>query len=287
MCHACIITLKSDPRLFFARFYTFITVQAQCFSIPAVPVFEFPASGTSVFPVSGTSGPRILCYTVAMKIGEIIRSPYTDARKNLRLEQELFSRERTGTVCMLWRNKRTVVLGKNQNAAEEVDLEFARANGIRVVRRSTGGGAVYHDLGNINYTFLADYRASDTPSLAAYASPVAQALRDMGADAFFSGRNDILVNFSQDCCRTDIRKVCGTAARIDGDRILAHGCILFDVDLELMGRVLTPPPAKLARHGIASVKSRVGNLRELFPELTAETFTNALAESLVRQDLPF
>ena len=229
-------------------------------------------------------------------------SESTDASWNLAFEEYLLRNVRDGEIFLLWRNDRSVILGKNQVAAAEVDLGFARENGIRVYHRITGGGAVYHDLGNVNFSRIVDYDPESPPRLADLLSPIVNALRQMGLPAVTSSRNDLLV---------DGKKICGTAYAIDkghaartagssllsvssnsqilsrddmehpkNDRLLVHGCLLFSVDLTLLSRVLTPPPEKLARHGIPSVRSRVARIADYLPGLSVEDFMGRLAASI-------
>ena len=215
----------------------------------------------------------MLCYNAPMKNWISIKNTSLDPVHNLSLEAYLFEKVRDRDIFMLWRNDRSVIIGKNQIAEEEVDLAYAKEKKIRVVRRSTGGGAVYHDRGNVNYSFISDRDLSAPVDLRALAQPIVSAFLEMGLRASFSGRNDILVNGL---------KVCGTAERIDGGRILSHGCICFDVDLDTMTRVLTPPAEKLERHGVASVKSRVIRLRNLLPSWTTEEFMERLSAAVLR-----
>ncbi len=202
------------------------------------------------------------------------RSPSYDPTWNLRLEEALLRNVRSYPVFLLWRNQRTVVIGKNQIAENEVDLRYASSQGIQVVRRSTGGGAVYHDLGNINYTMITDLPEDGGFSLRELAGPVLLALRRMGLPAAFNDRNDIMINGM---------KVCGTAARLDGNRILSHGCICYNVDLDIMDCVLTPSQSKMARHGIRSVHSRVVPLSVYFPGVSTSQFMNLLEAGILSQ----
>lgn len=157
----------------------------------------------------------------------------------------------------LWQNKPAVIIGLNQDAYAEVDMNYLRANGIALVRRVTGGGAVFHDLGNLNYTIVG--RSTDlNRDYPDYARHVLHALQALGVDAELSGRNDILV------CG---RKVSGYAKRVYKDRLMVHGTLMYDVDLTTLEQVLNPPPEKLAIKGVASVRSRVVNLCKYLPKV--------------------
>ncbi len=156
----------------------------------------------------------------------------------------------------LWQNRPAVIIGINQNIHTELDLDYAREHNIAVARRITGGGAVYHDLGNLNYTIVG--RSADMErDYPEYARYMLHALQALGIRAELSGRNDILV---------DGRKVSGFAKRVYKDRLMVHGTLMYDVDIEQLTRVLTPPTKKLESKGIASVKSRVLNLRGQLPQ---------------------
>ena len=158
----------------------------------------------------------------------------------------------------LWQNKPAVIIGANQQIHTEVDMAYLKAHDIVLARRVTGGGAVYHDWGNLNYTIVGNAKEmeSDYPE---YAHLMQQALCTLGVPATLSGRNDILVNG---------RKVSGFAKRVAKNRIMVHGTLMYDVDVDVLSKVLTPPTIKLETKGIASVRSRVGNLKELLPTIT-------------------
>lgn len=167
----------------------------------------------------------------------------------------------------LWRNRPSVIIGLNQNAYSEVNLPYLRANGINLVRRVTGGGAVYHDLQNLNYTIVG---LSLTPQ------PIVDALHRLGVPAELSGRNDIFV---------EGRKVSGYARRVSGCQEIIHGTLMYDVDLETLTHVLDTPGSKLQAKGIGSVRSRVANLKEYLPGFsTLDELQAALQEILADGD---
>ena len=172
----------------------------------------------------------------------------------------------------LWRNAPSVIIGLNQNAYSEVNLGYLQAHDIRLARRVTGGGAVYHDLQNLNYTII---------GRDASPQPVVDALRALGVPAELTGRNDIFV---------DGRKVSGYARRLWRDRQIIHGTLMYDVDLDTLARVLDVPGSKMAVKGIASVKSRVANLKDFLPQFRGlDELQAALQEILAAGDagLPF
>ena len=177
-------------------------------------------------------------------------------------------------VFYLWQNRPSVIMGLNQEVNTEVNLTYLQQNDIALVRRVTGGGAVYHDLGNLNYTIVgrSEDLERDYPE---YAGLMMKALQHLGVPATLSGRNDILV---------EGRKVSGFAKRVCKNRLMVHGTLMYHVDLEVLTQALCPPATKLQSKGIASVRSRVANLSEYLPELTdIQQFSHRLEEILSNQ----
>ena len=174
-------------------------------------------------------------------------------------------------VFFLWQNRPAVIVGFNQEVNTEVNLDYLKENGIDLVRRVTGGGAVFHDLGNLNYTIVgrSEDLERDYPE---YASIMAKALQSLGVPATLSGRNDILV---------EGRKVSGFAKRVCKNRLMVHGTLMYNVDVDVLTKVLNPSNTKLQSKGIASVRSRVANLCDYLPEIpNIQTFSNRLEEIL-------
>ena len=201
----------------------------------------------------------------------------TDPCYNLALEEYVLEHRREGDWLLLWQNANTVVIGLNQNAAEEINAAFVQEHGITVVRRMTGGGAVYHDLGNLNYSLISDVGDAQQLSIRHFAEPVCRALAAMGVRAELSGRNDILV---------EGKKVSGVAQRITGGRILHHGTLLFDSDPAMIAGALKADPAKFRSKSAKSVRARVGNIRDFLPPGTElEQFRERLLRELTRDGL--
>ena len=181
----------------------------------------------------------------------------TDPAWNLAYEEYVLTNRTDGDILMLWQNDNTIVIGQNQNTAAEINRRFVEEHGIHVVRRKTGGGAVYHDLGNLNYSFITDADGRDRMNFARFAGLIVDSLRRLGLDAEASGRNDILVGG---------RKVSGTAQRIAGGRLLYHGTLLFDSDPEMISGALNVDPDKFKGKATQSVRSRVGSIRAALAE---------------------
>ena len=196
---------------------------------------------------------------------------------NLAFEEHILETRREGEWLMLWQDSPSVIIGLNQLAAAEVDAEYAREHGIAVVRRATGGGAVYHDAGNMNYSLFGDAGDAASMSLARFMEPVCRALRALGVPAEATGRNDITVNGL---------KVSGTAQRLSGGRILHHGTLLFETDAAAMSAVLSPNERKFETKAAKSVRSRVGQIRDFLPPGTElADFKAALLAELTRGGL--
>ena len=175
---------------------------------------------------------------------------------NLAFEEYVLTHRLEGDYLLLWQNDNTIVIGRNQNAEEEINRAFVEEHGIHVVRRSTGGGAVYHDLGNLNYSFITDAGNAEKLTMERFTRPIVSALRNLGLEAEASGRNDILVSG---------RKVSGTAQRLVKGRILHHGTLLFDANPGMVAGALRVDPAKFQSKSAKSVRSRIGNIREFLP----------------------
>lgn len=196
-----------------------------------------------------------------------------DPAFNLAMEEYLFRAplEENG-YFLLWRNVPSVIIGRFQNTAQEVNRPFVEARGIRVVRRISGGGAVYHDLGNLNYSFIVPNDEESPFDFAKHAAPVIGALAGLGVTAVFSGRNDLTINGL---------KFSGSAQHMDGKRLLHHGTLLFDSDLSILGQALNVDPSKFESKGFKSVRSRVTNILPHLPApMAMEGFIAAIRDCL-------
>lgn len=193
--------------------------------------------------------------------------------------EEYMLNERCDDVFMLWQNDRSVIIGKNQNAWSEVNIDYTEKNGIMVARRMTGGGAVFHDLGNVNFTFITNASADNTMNFALFTSPITEALRNMGIDARLDGRNDITANGFKISGNAE----CVARNKFGINRILHHGTLLFSSDMSVLSNALSVSKIKLKSKGIKSVRSRVSNITLIEgysgPE-HVDDFINALFERI-------
>ena len=207
---------------------------------------------------------------------QVCESTSPDPYYNLAVEEYLLSSVEKGCcILYLWQNQNTVVIGKNQNAFTECRTTLLEREGGKLARRLSGGGAVYHDLGNLNFTFL---MPSEDYDLDRQLQVILTACRSLGIPAEKSGRNDLLA---------DGRKFSGNAFYRGRENSYHHGTLLVDGDMEKMGRYLSPPKAKLEAKGVKSVRSRVVNLREFVPELTVADLKTALRKAFcLVYDLP-
>lgn len=182
--------------------------------------------------------------------------------------EEYFLDHFDNDLIFLWRNSKTVVVGKNQNTAEEVDADYVKRKGIAVVRRLSGGGAVFHDLGNINYTVIEAFKEDLFSNYAYFTRPVCEYIKTLDVNAELSGRNDLLI---------DGMKFCGNAQTKRGNKFMHHGCILFTADVADLSGALTPGKLKIESKSVKSVRSRVTNIAShLKEEMDAKEFFDGL-----------
>ncbi len=209
----------------------------------------------------------------------LIQWPDTDASFNLAAEEYIFTNlDKRQDYLLLWQNRSAVIIGRHQNTIEEINQEFVKEHAIQVIRRMSGGGAVYHDLGNLNYTLIVNTQTS-LYDFKLLSLPVVQALHNLGVNAEFTGRNDLVI---------DGRKFSGAAQMIKQGRLLHHGTLLFHSDLEMLQKVLTVKIDKIESKGIKSVRSRVTNICDQNPNVTIDGFRTELVKSLqAEQNLTF
>ena len=179
----------------------------------------------------------------------LINNTNTNAYFNLAME-EYFLKNTKEDVFMLWRNESSIIVGKNQNTLSEINYEYVKENNIKVVRRQSGGGAVFHDLGNINFTFIScnDNSFSDFKR---FTMPIIESLKNLNIHAEFSGRNDLLINN---------QKFSGNAQYNYKNKVMHHGTLLFSSQINDLSNALKVKPSKFEGKGVKSVKSRVTNI---------------------------
>lgn len=199
----------------------------------------------------------------------------TDPYHNLAVEEYLFDKTQDN-IFILWQNDKTVVIGKNQNINCELDFDFVNRNEIKVARRITGGGAVYHDLGNLNYSFISS-TGKEGIDFAYFTKPIIDALSALGVDARLTGRNDIEV---------EGKKISGNAQYSKNGRTLHHGTLLFDTDLSVLSSALHVDEEKIKSKAIKSTRSRVTNLKSLIPIKNINEFIDYLCCFIINKYSP-
>ncbi|BDV03603.1 MAG: lipoate-protein ligase LplJ [Candidatus Hepatoplasma scabrum] len=170
-------------------------------------------------------------------------------------------------------NDRSVIIGKNQNPMNETNIDYLKQNKILLVRRVSGGGAVYQDLGNVNYSFVLKDKAKDIYQFEKYSKPIVDFLTDkLHLNAQFGGRNDIQI---------EGKKISGIAQFVSNNNLIFHGTLIFDVDFSNVSKILTPNYDKIASKGVKSIQKRVGNIyQELKQKITKEQFINSLIANI-------
>lgn len=197
----------------------------------------------------------------------------TDARLNLALEEHVLrNRIEDDDLLLFYVNAPAIIIGRNQNTIEEINAGVVEERGIRVVRRVSGGGAVYHDLGNLNFSFMTRDVHARFNRYDLFNRPVVDVLRELGVPAEIGGRNDILA---------DGRKISGNAQFATAGRMFSHGTLLLDSNLDDVTTALRPKPGKIESKGVKSIRSRVANIREFLREpITVEELRNRILERI-------
>ncbi|WLR53940.1 lipoate--protein ligase [Mesobacillus subterraneus] len=205
----------------------------------------------------------------------------TDPRINLAIEEyALKNLDINETYLLFYINEPSIIIGKNQNTIEEINTEYVENNGIHVVRRLSGGGAVYHDLGNLNFSFITKDDGESFHNFRKFTEPVVNALRKLGVNAELSGRNDLLA---------EGRKISGNAQFSTRGRMFSHGTLLFDSEIESVVSALNVKKDKIESKGIKSIRSRVANISEFLSEkVTIEQFRSLLLKNIFEglEDIP-
>lgn len=197
----------------------------------------------------------------------------TDPRMNLAIEEyALKNLPASDDYLLFYINEPSIIIGKNQNTIEEINSAYVEENHIHVVRRLSGGGAVYHDLGNLNFSFITNDDGQSFHNFRKFTEPVVQALKKLGVEAELTGRNDIQVGE---------RKISGNAQYSTKGRMFSHGTLLFDSEMENVVSALKVNAEKIQSKGIKSIRSRVANISEFLPEsMTIAEFRLAILHSI-------
>lgn len=197
----------------------------------------------------------------------------TDPAYNIALEEFCFKElKQFDKIFILWINEPAIIVGKHQNTQAEINTRFVQENGIHVVRRITGGGAVYHDLNNLNYTIISNEEEGENDfDFRTFSQPVIETLAGLGVKAEFSGRNDITI---------DGKKICGNAQAYVGNRVMHHGCLLFNTDLSVLAKALEVSKDTVDSKGVKSVRSRVDNI---LPNLPVKITVHEFADKILAQ----
>jgi lipoate---protein ligase len=200
----------------------------------------------------------------------------TDPHLNLALEEYLIRHVRVADpILLFYINEPAVIIGRNQNTVEEIDPDFIKDNGIHVVRRLSGGGAVYHDLGNLNFSFITNGR-SDLHNFEKFTDPVANVLAGFGIKVTLQNKSSLFANG---------KKVSGNAQYATADRMFSHGTLLFDTSVEMLLHALNPRQIKIESKAVQSVRSYVTNLRDLLPEgMDIHVFKQVLLDGIFSSD---
>ena len=200
----------------------------------------------------------------------------TDPAFNLAVEEYVFDYlPRDRMYVMLWQNDNAIIIGKNQNTLAEINEAYVKEQGIRVVRRLSGGGAVYHDMGNLNFTVIADAQGEKL-DFGRFCMLVVKALQRVGIKAEINGRNDMTI---------DGKKFSGNAQYLRQGRVMHHGTILFDSNAAVLANALKVDEAKIQAKGVKSVRSRVTNVRPCLPvDMTLPQFRQVLLDTILEEE---
>lgn len=200
----------------------------------------------------------------------------TDPYFNIAAEEYLFKNS-TEDTFMLWRNDPSVIIGKHQNAFAEVNHEFVSSNNIPVIRRISGGGTVYHDHGNLNFTFIAHVRGQNLVDFNRFTTPMVEALNSMGLKVAVGPRNSMYI---------DGKKISGNAEHVYKDKVLHHGTLLFNSDLNLLEESIRPPKIRYKDKAVKSIRATVTNISSFMPETrTIQHFAELLMHEITSHNV--
>lgn len=206
----------------------------------------------------------------------IIDSPSVDAYFNIASEEYLLYKYPNQDIFLLYINAPSIIVGKFQNTLAEINLDYVQDHGIKVVRRMSGGGAVYHDLGNLNFSFHTQLGTTDFMDFSTFTQPIVSLLNKMGVPAKLEGRNDLLV---------EGKKFSGNAKLAKNGKMIQHGTLLIHSQMEVLGNALQVNPLKFIDKAVKSNRARVINLREYLPQqITALSFKQLLIEEMMKNN---
>lgn len=205
-----------------------------------------------------------------------IESESFDPHFNLALEQYVFDNlDKNENYFMLWQNDNAIIVGKHQNTVAEINAEYTKENNIKVVRRLSGGGAVYHDLGNLNFTFIVSAGGGyEQFNFSDFCKPIIELLNSLGVNAVLNGRNDMSI---------EGKKFSGNSQYAKRGRIMHHGTIMFDSDLDIVGNSLVVSKDKIQTKGVTSIRSRVTNIKpHMQTDVSIEEFKRLLVHHVFK-----
>lgn len=203
-----------------------------------------------------------------------IENNFNDIFFNLALEEYIFEKFKKNDIFMLWINEPSVVIGKHQNLIEEVNMKYCFENNIKIARRLSGGGCVFHDLNNLNYTIISNTKGDTNINFKEFIKPIHTSLKNLNINVYISPRNDLKI---------EDRKVCGHSEFVRKNRVLHHGCILFCSNLENLKRSLNVNKKNIISNSAKSVRSEVSNLKDICNlDYDILTFKNLLKEEILK-----
>lgn len=203
-----------------------------------------------------------------------------DATLNLALEEYILRKFKSDTDYLLFYiNSPSIIIGRNQNTLEEINQKYCKEHHIQIVRRVSGGGAVYHDFGNLNFSFITNHDSKSLSNFEKFTTPVVKVLKQMGLDASLRGRNDLEI---------DGKKISGTAQFSNSKRMISHGTLLFNADLSEVANALNVKMSKIQSKGHKSARSRVANIVDFLERpMTMEVFRSTLLNGLAAENEEF